>query len=63
MEDFINTVAIILFAVFCVIAAPFVVLHVMNNWDKPSYPHSGFSPEHPTWEAPEENIPAYTRRK
>lgn len=33
---------------------PFFILHVQETWDAPIYPHSGFSPECPTWEAPED---------
>lgn len=62
MEDFFKFIGITLSVIIFICVAPFVVLHVMNNWDKPSYPHSGFSPEQPTWEAQEEDIPN-TRRK
>lgn len=53
MESFVKFIGIVLFTIFCVIASPFVAAHIMDNWDKPSYPHSGFTPESPTWEAPE----------
>lgn len=43
-----------LFALMCL---PFVVAHVAENWDAPAYPHSGFSPECPAWEAPENTLP------
>ena len=50
---------------FCVTAAvlifllslPFVIAHVIDNWDAPAYPHSGFSPECPKWDAPENTLP------
>ncbi|MBQ3218880.1 MAG: hypothetical protein IJB33_08425 [Akkermansia sp.] len=43
-----------LFALMCL---PFVVAHVAEHWDAPEYPHSGFSPECPEWEAPENTLP------
>lgn len=54
MLDFIKVVIIIMFIIFGVIATPFVVAHIVEHWDAPQYPHSGFSPECPTWTAPEE---------
>lgn len=42
--------AAVLFFLLCL---PFVVLHVQENWNAPEYPYSGFTPECPTWEAPE----------
>lgn len=41
-------------AIFCLLALPFVVAHVADTWDAPEYPHSGFSPDCPTWEQPED---------
>ena len=65
MKDFISSLVSMLCVLFFVITAPFVVLRIIDNWDKPSYPHTGFSPESPTWEAPdEEEVPMYgTHRK
>lgn len=62
MLDFLSAIL----RAFCVTAAvlifllslPFVIAHVIDNWDAPEYPHSGFSPECPTWEAPECEYPA-----
>lgn len=47
----------LLFLMFSLMALPFVVAHVADNWDAPQYPHSGYSPECPTWEAPENTLP------
>lgn len=30
----------------------FMVAHIIDTWDAPIYPHSGFSPECPSWEPP-----------
>lgn len=35
---------------FFMMALPFVICHVAEHWDDPIYPHSGFSPEFPSWE-------------
>lgn len=50
MENILNTLGLILFLIFTALASPFVVAHVMDNWNEPEYPHSGFTPEYPTWE-------------
>lgn len=34
------------------ISLPFVVAHVVDGWNAPEYPHSGYTPDCPTWEAP-----------
>ncbi len=42
---------------FFLMALPFVFCHVADTWDAPAYPHSGFSPECPTWEESENTLP------
>ena len=37
---------------FLLCAAPFIYDHVVENWDKPEYPYSGFTPDCPTWDIP-----------
>lgn len=45
-------------AVLCILLSlPFVVSHVAEHWDDPIYPHSGFTPDCPTWEEPENTLP------
>ena len=39
-------------AVAGLLCLPFVICHVAEHWDAPEYPHSGFCPDSPTWEAP-----------
>lgn len=46
----IDTIAIALCAVFCLLAMPFVLEHIAETWDAEEYPHSGFCPDFPTWE-------------
>lgn len=48
IETFIVTIGVF----FMIGAAPFMIDHVSNNWDKPEYPHSGFGPDCPTWDEP-----------
>ena len=57
MEDFFTTLIIVIFIAFLLICSPFVVVHVMDHWYDPGYPHSGFSPECPTWTEPENTLP------
>ena len=56
--DFLSDLFKVLFytaaVLFFLLCLPFVVAHVAEHWDAPEYPHSGFSPECPTWEAAEE---------
>lgn len=54
ISDLVKFVAIVIAIIFGVIATPIVVSHIVEHWDAPQYPHSGFSPECPTWTAPEE---------
>ena len=51
------TLLYILLFLFFLMCMPFVICHIADNWDAPEYPHSGFSPECPTWEAPENTLP------
>ena len=53
MDEFFTALFIVLTVLLLLIASPFVVEHVMENWYAPEYPHSGFSPECPTWTEPE----------
>lgn len=55
-----NTIRTILTALLWAIGIPFAVIglafaiaHVHDTWDAPEYPHSGYSPEMPTWEGGE----------
>lgn len=48
--DLIRFLLWLLFLMFCLMALPFVIAHVADTWNAPEYPHSGFSPECPTWE-------------
>ena len=50
MEDFIKIIFITFSVLFAIVTAPFVVAHVIDHWDDPIYPHSGFSPECSTWD-------------
>lgn len=36
-------------AAFALLAAPFVVAHVVDHWDAPEYPYTGFCPDCPEW--------------
>lgn len=42
---------------FFMMALPFIICHVAENWDAPEYPYSGFTPDCPTWEEPENTLP------
>lgn len=42
---------------FFMMALPFIICHVAENWDAPEYPYSGFTPDCPSWEAPENTLP------
>ena len=37
---------------FFLMALPFIICHVAEHWDAPEYPHTGYTPDCPTWEAP-----------
>lgn len=37
--------------------SPFVVVHVIDHWNDPEYPHSGFSPECPEYIEPDNTLP------
>ena len=49
-----DKIAITVGAIFMVGASPFVIDHVVNHWNEPEYPHSGFGPDCPEWVAPED---------
>lgn len=55
--DLLRVLLWLLFLMFCLMALPFVICHIADTWDAPAYPHSGFSPECPTWESPENSLP------
>ena len=55
MLDFIKFIFWTFVVLFVIVTAPFVVCHVIDHWDDPSYPHSGFTPESPTWQEPEDD--------
>ena len=48
----IETFLAILCGAFLLVASPFIYDHVVENWDKPEYPYSGFGPDCPTWDEP-----------
>lgn len=53
--EFLKVLGWLIVIVFCIVTAPFVIDHIINHWDDPSYPHSGFTPESPTWQEPEDD--------
>lgn len=53
MFDFLRVLFYILLFIFFSISIPFVVAHVAEHWDAPEYPHSGFTPDCPTWDPSE----------
>ena len=56
--DFLRALFYITAGLIFLLCLPFMVEHVQEHWDDPIYPYSGFSPECPTWEAPESEYPA-----
>lgn len=52
MDEFFSFLAFLLFGLFCLLTAPFVVCHVIDHWEDPEPVHSGFSPECPEWTEP-----------
>lgn len=42
--------------IFFMMCMPFVICHIADRWDAPEYPHSGFVPDCPTWEAPIDEV-------
>lgn len=56
IKPFIIVVSIIVMIVVGVLAAPTIWDKVTE--DKPIYPHSGFSPECPTWKEPADDLPS-----
>lgn len=56
--DFIKFMGYLIMTIVVLVVA---ILAAPTMWeqatsDKPEYPHSGFSPESPTWEAPENDL-------
>ncbi len=55
LNDLINLLRVLFYLLafmLFMICMPFVICHVAEHWDAPEYPHSGFCPDSPTWEAP-----------
>lgn len=50
MSDFLHALLMFFFGVFLLLAAPFIVAHVADNWNAREYPHSGFRPDSPAAE-------------
>lgn len=42
---------------FLALAAAFVVEDIIDRWDAPEYPYSGFCPDFPTWEPYDIELP------
>lgn len=55
--DLLRVLFYLLAFAFFMMALPFVICHVAENWDAPEYPYSGFTPDCPTWEEPENTLP------
>lgn len=53
MFDFLRVLFYIIFAIFCLLSIPFIIAHVIDSWDAPEYPYSGFCPDCPTWDPSE----------
>lgn len=51
LSDFLRFSLAFCAGVFALAAAPFVVAHVVDHWDAPEYPYSGFCPEAPGCDA------------
>ncbi|MGN0868555.1 MAG: hypothetical protein ACI4O9_03400 [Akkermansia sp.] len=51
LHDFLRLSLAFFAGVFALGSAPFVVAHVMDSWDAPEYPFSGFCPDAPGCEA------------
>ncbi len=49
LSDFLRFSLAFFAGVFALAAAPFVVAHVVDHWDAPEYPYSGFCPDCPVW--------------
>lgn len=43
-------------ALFLLLGLPFVIAHVVDHWDAPEYPYSGFTPDCPTWSEPADEV-------
>ena len=55
--DLLRVLFYLLAFAFFMMALPFIICHVAEHWDDPPYPYSGFTPDCPTWEAPENTLP------
>ena len=55
--DLLRVLFYLLVFAFFMMALPFVFCHVADTWDAPAYPHSGFTPDCPTLEEPENTLP------
>lgn len=52
--DLLRVLFYLLAIIFFMTCMPFVICHIADRWDAPEYPHSGFTPDCPTWEEPSE---------
>lgn len=57
MEDFINTLVITICIIISILLSPFVVAHVIDNWNAPEYQYSGATPDFPEHVEPENTLP------
>ena len=55
--DLLRVLFYLLAFAFFLMALPFIICHVAEHWDDPPYPYSGFTPDCPTWEEPENTLP------
>ena len=60
LDDFLDLLRVLFYLLaflFFLMALPFIVAHVADHWNAPEYPHSGFSPDCPTWPEPDNTLP------
>lgn len=55
--DLLRALFYLLAGIFFLMALPFICCHVADTWNAPEYPYSGFTPDCPTWEEPENTLP------
>lgn len=59
LDEFITLLRVLFYLlafIFIMTCMPFVICHVADNWAAPEYPHSGFTPDCPTWHAPADDV-------
>ena len=49
IADLLRILFYIAAAIFFLLSLPFIIAHVAENWHAPEYPHSGYTPDCPTW--------------